>query len=86
MTERRRLFRIVHRHLVLLLVLLAAVLSEDQAEIPDSYFLYGDEADRPVIDYKPGGEPDPESPAFIFGPSNGYRVVEFYSPWCPQVS
>ena len=57
----------------------------ETVDYTDSYFLYGLEEDKPVIDYRPGSEKDPVHPSFIFGSGNGPRVVEFYSPWCPHV-
>jgi hypothetical protein len=55
-----------------------------RADENDNNYLYlGHHA---VIEYLQESEENPESPSFIFGPSNGGRVLEFYTPWCSHVS
>ena len=51
----------------------------------DANHLYHSEDAAPVIEFLAENEDDPAAPSFVFGASNGGRVLEFYSPGCPHV-
>lgn len=59
----------------------------ESSEEEDQFYLYRENAGR-VIEYilpeEKSASVDPEKPDFLYAPSQGYRIVEFYAPWCPH--
>lgn len=54
--------------------------------VGEANYLYSTEDAKPVIEYRGPTAPGEQAnhPNFIYDPSNGPRIVEFYAPWCPH--
>jgi thiol-disulfide isomerase/thioredoxin len=74
--------------LILSLISIATVLADESEEEEEELqlYLYEEDAGK-VIEYilpEKSATVDPEKPDFLYAPNQGYRIVEFYAPWCPH--
>ena len=67
----------------------SAVEQEEEAEEEEEgeeilYFYFGSDDAKPIVEYPvvPKGQED--RPDFIYSPTTGIRLVEFYAHWCPH--
>lgn len=67
----------------LVVLLLLVVVSFVHSKAVGEYLYHIPEAEGIVIDYDETNNLEPD---FLYAPDQGYRVVEFYAPWCPHVS
>jgi thiol-disulfide isomerase/thioredoxin len=70
--------------LLLFLILVPAVVPDNQDQLEERQYLYDQHAGV-VIEYMPSADvKNPLRPDFLYSPNNGPRIVEFYAPWCPH--